>query len=1151
MDGNEKITVKYLSELFAANKGEGPLFEEAQKHFESENAEALYNAATREDATQEDKIKWAVYSLELHRKLNAYLADINQRVPEKFAEDTVANINEAYAVNSHLCADAITKDPEGLVQTLVNRSYEKMMKLGAYDPNGNNAAEYEEELARILYLGKLKYELQNVHGSEEEMKRWKAEILTELMSDSFDKNVAQYKNSRIFKESRQKLTDNPALEPEEAIQNAILSIAEEKYHGIYYTFGNVVNSEADKKKVIEVTDEIEEMKALANTVGVSRGGNENKVDMEYNHYLDTVFMKRRAFLYGDQEDYITFIKRLEAKDQRAKDRVQWRIDKAWKEFREKNQARIDKANAPITEAKRVKDIINQIAQIEKENDIVNKSIQLMAKDPSFMVINQDNKVSPLQEQFNILQKNKNKKGELMGSIYGRHGNDTKKYMAMIQVDETYEKYLRDEQYNIKHGVEADLKREFQQIEADIRKRENELQKNLDDMEWNELLQEPVKVMEENKEYEKALKENNVDKIKEIKENRVKRDLRYKQENSNFYKIKYYTDSNKEFHVLYRSKPTETALADMEKDFSEYKKTHKIFKERQQKFDDNQIDFRQKDVKYQEISKIARPDRKGITINAFKAPVVAELNLDNIAVEENVTYKYQEKEQFLVVAERDNPSAQITFAIEYAQKRAKVLFGTKEYDDILEGLQEAKLQIENKADAKTQLLPLLKKLDVMMEQYLDRKDDQIRRGKDSRTTKERRANIVDAQECVKKAFNSVLESNRLNENDYVCEEALYDLENIEKLTKETNPEVVKIKDALKAKKMVDALDLMNEYMSARVNKYHHNGQYKFIRGVTGEDTKGRYNIPSKTDERFYRSILTQFDKLLQAQLETFQKTNLSDMERLKFNVKYAGTPHIQDKIGLREKYGIRTNVDYYVLPLEIQKTNNFDDYSKQFANHYTGLAAKMRYGGIEKKIQDPQNYNADAILTVNERQYMNEAALSSMFLEKNYKNKPFDFDQMEADRVKFISLVKSTNLFHRINHYGMEIQDLQSMTGTPEEIRKNAFETFKKIKNPQDYSKEVVTKAIQDEFMELFNKAADNIQKEKGYNANEATKSIKDVELICKLGKALGISDSLGKANNKIENEKLKGQTIEDSVKKLKEMNQEKAMKKYVAPVKGV
>ena len=130
MDGNEKITVQYFKALFTSNQGEGPLYEDVKKHFESANAEELYNAATRENATNEDKIKWAVYSLELHKKLNAYLTDINQKAPELFAEDTIANINDAYAVNTHLCADAITKDPEGLIQTLVNQSYDKLTKLG-------------------------------------------------------------------------------------------------------------------------------------------------------------------------------------------------------------------------------------------------------------------------------------------------------------------------------------------------------------------------------------------------------------------------------------------------------------------------------------------------------------------------------------------------------------------------------------------------------------------------------------------------------------------------------------------------------------------------------------------------------------------------------------------------------------------------------------------------------------------------------------------------------------------------------------------------------------------------------------------------------------------------------------------------------------
>ena len=1143
MDGNEKITVQYFKALFTSNQGEGPLYEDVKKHFESANAEELYNAATKEGATNEDKIKWAVYSLELHKKLNVYLTDINQKAPERFAEDTIANINDAYAVNTHLCADAITKDPEGLVQTLVNQSYDKLTKLGNYDPNGANAAAYEDELARLLYLGKLKYELQNVHGSAEEMKSWKAEILTELMSDDFEKNAAQYKNSEIYKGSREKLVNNPNMEPEEAIQTAILGIAEEKYHSVYYTFYNVTNKEEDKQKVIQAADEIEEMKALANTVGVSRGGNENKVDLEFNPYLDTVFMKRCANLYGMQEDYIGSVIRIDEEYARNRERANERVADAWKKFRIENQTRINAAEKNVAGAKDAKATLNKITQLDLEIGIINRKILDLSNNPANKFVNADEKVSPIQEQFKILSVKKAEKGKLLSSLYGKYGNDANTYIAINKADETYRRFLNEQS-----KVEKDLLREFEPIEKDIRKREQDLQNDLSNREFQKQLQEPLRLMNENAAYEQALRNKDVEKIKEIKQSRLAKDSEAKKENRNFYNVKYVKNSNGEYQALYQSKPTATAMADMEQAFLKHKQAGHISEVREEKYKNNQAKFEEMDKKYQEVSPIARPDRKGITINAFKAPAVAELNLDNIAVEENVTYKYQEKEQVMVRPDLSDPTAQITFALECAQKKAKVAFGTKEYDDILDGLLEAKALADKNADAKTELIPLLKKLDVQMEHYIDRKDDQIRRGKDSRTTKERRSNIVDAQESVRAALVSLMEKNHVNENDYACEEALYDLENVEKLTKEQDPEVTKIKEALQKKDTMSALELMNEFMAKRVHKYNHDGKYNFLRGLSGEDTKGRYNIPSKADERFYKSVLTQCNKLLMVQLEEFQKNDPFKLEVLKFNLKYAGADHIQDKIGLREKYGITFNPDYYVLKLETEKKDNFADYSKQFANHYSGLAAKMHYDGLAMRIQNPQSYNVGTVLSVEERQYMNEAALSSMFLEKNYKNKEFDFKQTEEERVKFISLVRSTHLFERINMYGLEIHDLETVDGNPKELRDFSRESLLKIKEPKDYAKEVVAKAVKDEVMELFDKATKSVGKEDGYDANEAKKSIKDLELMCKLGKALGLSDSLVKANNAIPDEKLKGKDIEESVKNLKEANESRIVSKHIAPV---
>ena len=119
MDGNNKIfqeeneiSVKHLGELLAANQPEGALFAEVKNAYEFANAEELYHAANKEDAAVEDKAKWAVYSFELHQKMNAFLADINKNNPEKLDEETIANVNEAYAVNTHLCAKAIAENPE-------------------------------------------------------------------------------------------------------------------------------------------------------------------------------------------------------------------------------------------------------------------------------------------------------------------------------------------------------------------------------------------------------------------------------------------------------------------------------------------------------------------------------------------------------------------------------------------------------------------------------------------------------------------------------------------------------------------------------------------------------------------------------------------------------------------------------------------------------------------------------------------------------------------------------------------------------------------------------------------------------------------------------------------------------------------------------
>ena len=93
--------------------------------------------------------------------------------------------------------------------------------------------------------------------------------------------------------------------------------------------------------------------------------------------------------------------------------------------------------------------------------------------------------------------------------------------------------------------------------------------------------------------------------------------------------------------------------------------------------------------------------------------------------------------------------------------------------------------------------------------------------------------------------------------------------------------------------------------------------------------------------------------------------------------------------------------------------------------------------------------------------------------------------------------------------------------------------------------------MQDEITEAFNKAVTNIGKGKEYNPDQMQEDIKTIEMVCKFGKALGVSRSLEKVTENITDEKLKGKDLEESVKKLKEAAKEKSVKKQIKPAKQV
>jgi len=1152
MDGNNMITAKRLSELLAAERmpKEGP-FLAVKSLFETENAEALYNEATKENATAEAKAKWGAYTLKLHQALDAYLTQI-ENSPEKPAKEVLADIREAYAVNSHLCADALAAEPEGTVQLMVNAAYEDLAKFDRYTEE--NAAEYEAGLAKLLYLGKLKYELENVHGSEEEMKAWKAEILTELMSGTFAENAAKYKDSEIVKETVAKLRKNPGMDPETAIQSAIVGIAEENYHNVYYGFANVlVENDEDRnlkykghEEAEKVADRADELSALADTVGVLRSGKANKVETQFNRYLDPVYIKRRAQIHGMQSNLVGQFRAQDERDARRKQVTDELVEDAKKKFKEDYLKEHKEEARRIHNAKVAKDYLRQIHLIEERINKFDKQIKTLSGMEGLkkaITIEADNPILMIQKSMMELLLEKSK---LMAPI---SSNFTAKEIR--ELDQNFAKFQNEEKrFNEK------LDNELKKVEQDVRNRQNALHKELERMESYQ--NEARKILAEAKEYKEAVAKNDSETINRIKERRELRDNVDQRTNIQIYESKFYKDLDGKEQLGFKSKSTTDAVLGLKNDREKYMAEHNWKDDNSlvTAIKDEEKQFEEKDKLYQAKPVIEKPERKGLSINAHETFAPIDFETSKINVEENVTRKYVETE---INLEQKNESALVTSAVELVDKKGKIIFGSQEYDDIMKGIHKLQDQMNNGRDEVTEIIPMAKKLYIQMEHYIDRKHDEAMKkgGHESARAKERRENMEQAQDALKDAIESLLAKKRVQHEKYIYNDIGYELENVVKLTKETNQEVEKIRQAVGKEDLKTSLTLMQNYLDKRVDKYYKNGKYGFKTGSVGEG--GKPNIPADPDERMYKSVLKCYKDLLAYELSTLRFTNPAALEAEKFKLKYPKN-NIGKDISIPVKFGMNIAPNGYLTNTEIIKTNNLETYRKQFENQYNGLTAQMHYMGLEEKIKNPKDYNVLCLLSQQDRTYMTEAALSHLFL-KNFEGKEFNFKDVEEQRVKFISATKSTQLFNRMNANLAIVHDLKNVNADEEFIRQMSEFKHDMVKGTEKFKENVMIKAVVDEMTDIYFRINRNLARknnDKDYKPEQLKKDLAVLEYTCEFAKAMGIQNDLVLANGKcdLKNAKqksgeIKTEDIKDTVKKLKDSVAEKLKAKQTEPAKSV
>ena len=1223
--------VKQLDALLSQNTANDKSFEPVKKLLESGKAEDLYIAANKPDAKAEDKAKWADYTYQLHTRLNAFLADVNAKNPARFEQDdAVANLNNAYGLNSYLCADALTKSGESVIQTCVNEAYEKANALGHYDTLKDDPEKlkaFEDALAKTLYLARLKYEYENVHGTEEEQKAWRGEILTELMSDSLNENALKYKDSDIFKtvmddlKSYSKLKDNfrkegkdylvklaegdDKLSLNDLIQRAFKSKGESIYHGIYHHFKTEVKREGDIEEVLNATAKLDEYKAIATAIGFERTGKRDLGDVTHNPCFDTLHIKKRAKLYGKQTNYIAEKRKQEAYDsdvERYAKRYREDDEKKWKEGKEKQlKAAEDKLKS--YDAVLLVDKNIEIAKAKYQEGL-EKERALEGSYNKFLLMVSDVQ-SKLAEAELAIQMTKDAKViQKSEEAIKRYKNMLAGYKLQKQDFEAQQEELAAKTAGLKEAWNAHISLKAAVLETiykekyspdvdykkDIRKLENEINGLIKEKE--DIVKESVRkakdimlslhrdefyaIDDEDKEYN-SLKGDK----QKIEEKWAAREKEFKENNIELYHV-YYPEigedkeGNKQYDLskpCYISKPLKEAETAMRDSFTKYKlKNNLNDKETDDAFEKDLEKYKALEEKYAQGPKIEKPVRNTLPVNAYKAPAVADLKIENIEVKEEEVKRFKEPERNEAVVQEINPATKIENATNLVNAKLKMGFfkrkGSEEYQSILADLQKLESKMGEEHDPeyeKSILIPELRRIRIKMDDYIQRKEDEKpAREKQSSNAYQRRTSMEMARTYLNDAMYSLMMKNHVTDHDYAYEDVKFAIENTRKLTKENNPDAERLYHLI-AEKNKDCTQEMFEYIKSNFKNYSEktgNGRnYKFKLSET--EPSGKKNLPKNPKERYFKTILLGFEKLVQSNLNHLAKEEPEKLEAVKYKLNHRDNDPTKENS--MDKYlGLNIKPNEFNASLEIEKKDSLEAYSKMFDDHYKVLYSKLQYGNFKEKVTDPKNYDIQKVLPNEEKKYLIESLISSVFagylldkeekaLEKNLNHvSNFDFNETEKERVRFVSLIKNAGFFDKLLNNTLKMNDLKFVEGDKDQISAEVENRKKLFGTPEKFAETILVSVISDDFVQRYAKLTENLEKGAGLDTESAKKDLTRIDMDLQLIKAAKQTEKFDAVTNKsIFNSKFKGKNLSDSIKNIKKEFNNLTERKVIAPIKAV
>ena len=1106
----------------------------------SKEVETLSVQAGKEGATEEEKKQFAAASTELQIKMIHFLNDLQANEPQRFnTNGLIGNIIVAYNINTNVAVKAI-EDVEGdIFPDLCDRSFNNTVKAAqrlSEEPKAVSKERFKKALSETIYLGKLKEEYER--GSLKN----KAGVLTEFFSDQFISNQENYEfRSKLYQRLIGKIDD--IKEPQNLtdiavkkwIDDTVIEMAEETYDEVYsYAELGFPNEETREKVKTKIVIELEEAKRNANNIGIKQGEDPSLKDFNNHPALDTVYLKKHIRLYGKeagaQKNIAIELRQKMSESKEYEEMLQKTKEDAARKFDNdlKNMPKYLEKKGPA---------YTYIMRKAEQDEIIKNSLSIIAR-------NEDPKCTLPAAEKKINIENAKKSFNLATMAKAEISEHLRHQAGAIEAQKEFAYYnqlLTDPKY-----------REQKRNEA-IQKAENEFKQRYPNGRIPKTFTEgsilQLVLTDERLRFERAKKTGSANEMKDIREDRYKRDSEIKAKS-----IELYAPQTYQGKTVYVTRSEEDAERKIAESFKNYAKESGREQDRQLQIeyerdlmnykgaeDYYRMEIHQdKDRDDQEIRKFVQNNAEAVYVQGIDfsqveiLPEVTGIKPENLHPEVNYKYTNEQLGRMGMSTFSNEEMAEMLEERYAEMDRNRSFWGTDEYTDIKNGLRD----LENLLRGDATPLGIASKARILnskLNLYIDRKTDEKENSRnEDPTPKGRRLAAESARVIVQKIMEEQLKRANDIQRDHPFEETAADLEAVMKVTgKMGDRRLVQMMGKIKGHDYQAAITDMIEYLDANKSKYMgRDGNYTFR--LREDEEGGKKRVPKKDDEKIFKTVLLNLEKLENAHLK-----KLSEYEPWRVPHAVFKAEHLQGAPGnksLADYFKIKIDTDKYKdLKMDIKPSGLLSEHHTQFINRYryylnqasyTNEAAKLRWGDAE--------YNAMDAIPIKNREEMVDSALSVYYLDSRLRaglnGEEYNAEKVEEERKQFISAVRKCGAYDAIVRKCGDYFDLNGNYNNNEALHNKNTEKREAIDTPEKF-KTVIASELAKAIADKMGKAGE-ILADKGKLPKDTVNKYMDmVGYNLKVANVLKIDDQVRNKAQQLLNSPLKGKDFNESYQK--------------------